>query len=69
MNRNTLGSLFDFLRSVEVHKEKNKMTFGNLAIVMGPNILKSPSVMDLSGMTLIPNLIAFMMERKEEIFD
>ncbi|XP_041106189.1 rho GTPase-activating protein 18-like [Polyodon spathula] len=37
-NRDTLKTLLEFLQRVIDHKEKNKMTLNNIAVVMAPNL-------------------------------
>ena len=42
-NTATITNLFSILNKIQLHKAENKMTAENLAVVIGPNLLREQS--------------------------
>jgi len=67
-NRTFLTELLHFLKLVSTYSTENKMTESNLAIVFGPNLLKSNNEMlDVMRMVQIPKVVQVMIENAETL--
>jgi len=71
-NLEVLRSLFGFLHKIQTFKQRNKMTSGNLALVIGPNLLRRQGndlqqMMEDSGKVVI--VITTMIDHTDTLFE
>ncbi|XP_033109265.1 rho GTPase-activating protein 24-like isoform X2 [Anneissia japonica] len=70
-NYNLLRYMCDFLHSVSLHEEKNKMNVQNIATVFGPNIIRpntdSPASL-MQSTTLSHKFVHLIIEKHKEMF-
>jgi len=69
VNRTILRQLCSFLKVISQHEENNKMSINNLAIVFGPNVLKSvDEAASFLGTGKINMLFRFCLENNSVLF-
>jgi hypothetical protein len=72
-NSMMLTKLFALLYEISKYQEENKMTFGNLATVIGPTLLRPKSdttdnIKALQDVSRSANVVLFILEQYEQLF-